>query len=154
MEHCEIYIPLCGPHSFYFLSFKSLHWNFRHPKSCVSCVSSKWKCSNKKTLPGCLFDGKWFSEITFQIFLYLFVIKKVDQRKNLEILYYLLIISNLILKLLVAIYFFLNIFFSISSLRNLIFILTLVLIFIIVIWFFLIIFLLKFFIYQIWSSFF
>jgi hypothetical protein len=80
--------------------------------------------------------------------MYLFVIRKVDQRKtlcsqrkiwlgfqesvfmenlggkhfpevvkNLEISYYLLIISNLVLKLLIAIYFFLNIYFSISSLK-------------------------------------
>jgi len=51
------------------------------------------------------------------------------------------------------IYFILNIYFSISSL-NLIFILTFILIFIIVICFSLIIFLLKIFIYQIWSLFF
>jgi len=51
------------------------------------------------------------------------------------------------------IYFVLNIYFSISSLKFF-FILTLVLIFIIIICFFLIIFLLKFFIYQIWFSFF
>jgi hypothetical protein len=39
--------------------------------------------------------------------------------KNLEISYYLLIISNLVLKLLIAIYiyFVLNIYFSISSLK-------------------------------------
>ena len=39
--------------------------------------------------------------------------------KNLEMLYYLLIISNLVLKLLIAIYiyFVLNIVFSISSLK-------------------------------------
>jgi hypothetical protein len=38
--------------------------------------------------------------------------------KNLKILYYLLIISNLILKLLIVIYIFiLNIYFSISSLK-------------------------------------
>jgi hypothetical protein len=50
-----------------------------------------------------ILDGKHFSKIV----------------KNLEMSYYLLIISNLILKLLIAIYiyFVLNIFFSISSLR-------------------------------------
>jgi hypothetical protein len=37
--------------------------------------------------------------------------------KNLKISYYLLIISNLVLKLLIAIYFVLNIFFSILSLK-------------------------------------
>ena len=37
--------------------------------------------------------------------------------KNLEMSYYLLIISNSILKLLIAIYFVLNIYFSISSLK-------------------------------------
>jgi hypothetical protein len=77
--------------------------------------------------------------------------------KKLKISYYLLIITNLILKFFIAIYFVLNLFFSISPLRiwfNLIFILTLILIFMIVICFSLIIFLLKFFIYQIWSSFF
>ena len=78
-----------------------------------------------------------FLETTFQIFLCLFDIRKVDQRKtlssqrkiwlgfqesvflenlggkhfpevvkNLEMSYYLLIISNLVLKLLIAIFFF------------------------------------------------
>ena len=37
--------------------------------------------------------------------------------KNLEISYYLMIISNLIFKLLIALYIYLNIFFSISSLE-------------------------------------
>jgi len=37
--------------------------------------------------------------------------------KNLEMSYYLLIISNLVLKLLIAIYIVLNIYFSISSLK-------------------------------------
>ena len=63
--------------------------------------------------------------------------------KNLKISYYLLIISNLILKLLIAIYFVWIFFFSNSSLKiwfNLIFILTLVFIFMIVIYFSLIIF--------------
>jgi hypothetical protein len=82
----------------------------------------------------CLFLGTDFREITFQTFLYLFVIKKVSQWKtlsskkkiwlgfqesvflflggkhfpevvkNLEMSYYLLIISNLVLKLLIVIY--------------------------------------------------
>jgi len=37
--------------------------------------------------------------------------------KNLKISYYLLIITNLVLKLLIAIYFVLNLFFSISPLE-------------------------------------
>jgi hypothetical protein len=68
--------------------------------------------------------------------------------KKLKTSYYLLIITNLILKLLIAIYFVLNFFSSISLLRiwlNLIFILTLVLIFMIVICFSLIIFLIAIF---------
>jgi hypothetical protein len=59
-----------------------------------------------------------------------------------------MIISNLVLKLLIAIYFVLNIFFSILSLKiwfNLIFILTLVLPFMIVICFSLINFLIEIF---------
>jgi len=63
--------------------------------------------------------------------------------KNLEISYYLLNISSLILKLLIAIYFVWIFFSSILSLKswfNLIFILTLVFIFMIVIYFSLIIF--------------
>jgi hypothetical protein len=82
----------------------------------------------------CLFLGTDFREITFQTFLYLFVIRKVSQWKtlsskkkiwlgfqesvflslggkhfpevvkNLEMSYYLLIISNLVLKLLIVIY--------------------------------------------------
>jgi hypothetical protein len=76
-----------------------------------------------------------FLESTFQTFLRLFVIRKIGQWKifrlvsrkvfpfilggkyfsevvkKLEMLYYLMIISNLILKLLIAIYFVLNIFF-------------------------------------------
>jgi hypothetical protein len=82
-----------------------------------------------------LFPGKWFRETTFQTFLCLFAIRKVDQRKilssqrknwlgfqesvflknlggkhfpkimkNLEMSYYLLIMSNLVLKILIAIY--------------------------------------------------
>jgi hypothetical protein len=91
-----------------------------------------------------------FLEITFQIFLCLFDIRKVGQWKtlsnqwkiwlgfqesvfmenlgekhfpevvkNLEMSYYLLIISNLVLKLLIAIYIYivLNIYFLISSLK-------------------------------------
>ena len=98
----------------------------------------------------CLFPGKWFLEIIFQTFLYLFAIRKVGQRKtlsnqrkiwlgfqesvflknldekhfpevvkNLEMSYYLLIISNLVLKLLIDIYiyFVLNIYFLTSSLK-------------------------------------
>jgi len=115
-----------------------------------------------------------FLKIIFQTLLYLFVNRKIDQwkilfsqkklswlskkcflsildgkhfseiMKNLKISYYLLIIINLILKLLIAIYFVLNLllFFSISPFRiwfNLIFILTLILIFMIVICFSLII---------------
>jgi hypothetical protein len=103
---------------------------------------------SKKNLT--LFSGKYFPFI-------------LDEKhfpevvKILEISYYLLIISNLVLKLLIDIYFVWIFFFLISSLKiwfNLIFILSLNLIFMIVIWFSLIIFLLKFFIYQIWSSFF
>jgi len=85
-----------------------------------------WKCFSF------ILDGKYFLEVV----------------KNLEMSYYLLIISNLVLKLLIAIYFILNLFFSILSFRiwfNLIFILTLVLIFMIVIYFFLIIFLIEIF---------
>jgi len=58
--------------------------------------------------------------------------------KNLEMLYYLLIISNLVLKLLIAIY-ILNIFFQFHPLEF-DFYINLVLIFIIVIYFSLIIF--------------
>ena len=81
--------------------------------------------------------------------------------KNLKILCYLLIISNLALKLFIVIYFVL-IFFSIPSFRiwfNLIFISTLVLIFMIIIWFSLFIFLIKIFylsdlvlIFFIWNN--
>jgi hypothetical protein len=74
-----------------------------------------------------ILEGKHFSEVV----------------KILKISYYLLIMSNLILKLLIVIYFVWIFFFSNSSLKiwfNLIFILTLVLIFMIVIYFSLIIF--------------
>jgi hypothetical protein len=81
---------------------------------------------------GCVYFPKsGFREITFQTFLCLFAIRKVGKRKTL------------------------------SSQRKIwlgfqesVFLENLVLIFIIAICFFLIIFLLKFFIYQIWSSFF
>ena len=68
--------------------------------------------------------------------------------KNLKIPYYLLIISNLVIKFFIFVYFILNLFFSISSLRiwfNLIFISILVLIFMIVICFSLTIFLIEIF---------
>jgi len=74
--------------------------------------------------------------------------------KNLKMSYYLLIISNLVLKLLITIYILFWIFIFQFHLLKFNFILILVLIFIIIICFSLIIFLLKFFIYQIWSSFF
>ena len=76
-----------------------------------------------------IFYGKHFSEVV----------------KKLEISYYLLIVSNLVLKLLIDIY-FVWIFFLISTLKiwfNLIFILTLILIFMIVICFSFIIFLIE-----------
>jgi hypothetical protein len=94
------------------------------------------------------FTKSGFLKITFKFFLYLFITRKVDQQKtfpvkekfnlfsgkcflfilnekhfpevvkNLKMLCNLLIISNLILKLLIAIYFVLNlVFFSISSFR-------------------------------------
>jgi hypothetical protein len=97
----------------------------------------------------------WFPEKCFSFILGRKHFPKVV--KNFKILYYLLIMSNLVFKLLIATYFVWILFFSISSLKiwfNLIFILTLVLIFMIVIYFSLIIFLIEFFIYQIWSSFF
>jgi len=74
--------------------------------------------------------------------------------KNLEMSYYLLIISNLVLKLLIAIYILFWIFIFQFHLLKFNFYINFGLIFIIVICFSLIIFLLKFFIYQIWSSFF
>jgi len=130
-----------------------------------------------KLIEGCLFVCQKMIFI-FYIFIFLFVIRKVDQRKillvkknlvwfsgncfsfilggkyfpevmkNLEILYYWLIISNLVIKLLIDIYFVW--FFLISSLKfwfNLIFILILVFIFIfmIVICFSLLIFLIEIF---------
>jgi hypothetical protein len=111
--------------------------------SCV-CLSLK-KLVNKK----------YFTVREKIVFLFIFNEKHFPEVvKNLEILYYLLIITNLVLKLLIAIYFVL-IFFSISLLKIwfiLIFILILVFIFMIVICFSLIVFLIEIFIYQIWSS--
>jgi hypothetical protein len=63
-------------------------------------VKEKFRLVSRKVFPFIL-GGKYFSEVV----------------KKLEMLYYLMIISNLILKLLIAIYFVLNIFFLISSLR-------------------------------------
>jgi len=54
----------------------------------------------------------WFSEKCFPFILDGKHFSKVV--KNLEISYYLLIITNLVLELLIAIYFVLNLFFSIS----------------------------------------
>jgi len=116
-----------------------------------------------------------FLKITFQTFLCLFIRKLINRKyfsvkrkfgliyncfsfilngihfpevvKKLKISYYLLIISNLILKFFIAIYFIL-IFFPMSSIRiwfNSIFILTLILIFMIIICFTLIIFLIEIF---------
>jgi hypothetical protein len=74
--------------------------------------------------------------------------------KNLEMSYYLLIISNLVLKLLITIYILFWIFIFQFHLLKFIFYINFGPYFIIVICFSLIIFLLKFFIYQIWFSFF
>jgi len=82
--------------------------------------------------------GKHFSEVV----------------KNLEMSYYLLIISNLVLKLLITIYILFWIFIFQFHLLKFIFYINFGPYFIIVICFSLIIFLLKFFIYQIWFSFF
>jgi hypothetical protein len=96
----------------------------------------------------------WFSGKCFSFILagkhFIEVVKKI------EISYYLLIMSNLVLKLSIAIYYVWIFFFSISSLKNwfnLIFILTLVLIFITIIYFSLVIFLIEIFYHQIWFSF-
>jgi hypothetical protein len=86
-----------------------------------------WLSFSGKCFPF-IFGGKHFLEVM----------------KKLEKSYYLLIISNLILKLLIDIYFVFNFFFQFHHLE-LIFILILVLIFIIVICFFLIIFLIEIF---------
>jgi len=87
-----------------------------------------WLSFSGKCFPS-IFDGKYFLEVV----------------KKLEKSYYLLIISNLILKLLIDIYIlFLFIFFQFHHLE-LIFILILVFIFIIIICFFLIIFLIEIF---------
>ena len=79
-------------------------------------------------------------------------------KKNKKISCYLLIISNSVFNILIAIYFVLNLFFFLQFLPlefDLIFTSTLFLIFLIVIYFSLIIFLIDIcFIYQIWSPFF
>jgi hypothetical protein len=92
---------------------------------------------------------KKFSLVSRKIFSFYFLWKTLSRsyEKKLKMLCYLLIISNLVLKLLIGIYFVL-ICFSILSFRiwfNLIFISILVLIFIVVICFSLIIFLIDFF---------
>jgi hypothetical protein len=63
-------------------------------------VEEKFNLISEKCITFIL-DEKHFSEVV----------------KNLEMSYYLMIISNLVLKLLIAIYFVLNIFFSILSLK-------------------------------------
>jgi hypothetical protein len=85
-----------------------------------------------------------FGFISKKVFPFYFGRKTLSRScENLKISYYLLIMSNLVIKILIAIYFVWIFFFSNSSLKiwfNLIFILTLVLIFMIVIYFSLIIF--------------
>jgi hypothetical protein len=88
----------------------------------------------------------WFSRKFFPFILNKKYFSEIE--KNLKIPYYLLIISNLVIKFFIFLYFILNLFFSISSLRiwfNLIFISILVLIFMIVICFSLTIFLIEIF---------
>jgi len=74
--------------------------------------------------------------------------------KNLEMSYYLLIISNLVLKFFIAIYILFWIFIFQFHLLKFNFYISFGPYFYNCYFFFLIIFLLKFFIYQIWSSFF
>jgi hypothetical protein len=116
------------------------------------CLFAIRKVSQQKTLSGqrktlsCKKNLAWFSGKCFP-----FILggkNSLEVVKNLKISYYLLIMSNLVLKLLITIYFVRIFFLSISSLKmwfNLIFILTLVLIFMIVIYFSLIIFLIEIF---------
>ena len=123
-------------------AWKIVFWKSLSKLSCICLSLKSWSTENTfqskenltwfsgKCFPFIL-DGKHFPEVV----------------KNLEISYYLLIISNLVLKFLIDIY-FVWIFFLISSLKiwfNLIFILTVVLIFMIVICFSFIIFLIEIF---------
>jgi hypothetical protein len=108
-------------------------------------VNKKYFLINKKYFP----VKQKFGLISRKIFSFYFRRKHfLKVVKNLKISYYLLIISNLVLKLLIAIYFVWIFFFSKSSHKiwfNLIFILTLVLIFMIIIYFYLIIFVIEIF---------
>ena len=124
--------------------FKKLFFKF----FCV-CVLLK-KLVNEKHFS---VNGKHFSIkekfglISRKVFSFYFGRKTLSRSCELEISYYLLIMSNLILKLWLL-YILLDFFFLISSLKiwfNLIFILTLVLIFMIIIYFSLISFLIKIF---------
>jgi hypothetical protein len=108
------------------------------------CLPLK-KFVNGKHFP---IKGK-FGLISRKIFSFYFRRKTLSRIcKKFKKSYYLLILSNLVLKLLIAIYFIWIFFFSNLSLKiwfNLIFVLTLVLIFMIVIYFSLIIFLIEIF---------
>ena len=117
-------------------------WFSRNHFSKFSCVClSLDKLVNGKHFP----VKEKFGLIFRKVFSFYFGRKHFPKIvKNLEMSYYLLTISNLILKLLITIYFVL-IFFFIFIPQNLIFILTLVLNFMIFICFFLIIFLIKIF---------
>ena len=81
------------------------------------CLFVIRKVGQRKTL-----SGQWKIWLDFQKSIFLENLGRkhfLEVVKNLEISYYLLIISNLVLKLLIAIYiyFVLNIYFLISSLK-------------------------------------
>jgi hypothetical protein len=60
-----------------------------------------------------IFVKNFFDLVYMKLFFFFILSRKyfLEVVKNLEILYYLLIITNLILKFLIAIYFVLNLFF-------------------------------------------
>jgi hypothetical protein len=128
-----------------FVFWKIVFWKLFFKFSCVCLLLEK--LVNGKYFP---FKEK-FGLISRKIFFFYFgrktLFRSCEKFRNIYHIN-LLIMSNLVLKLLISIYFVWIFFFSISSLKiwfNLIFILTLVLIFMIVIYFSLIIFLIEIF---------
>jgi hypothetical protein len=114
----------------YFYNLNKLISQSKTPlKPCL--FNEKWFSENYflKIFYVCLLLESWSTENIFQLketltwfsgkyFLFILGGKYFSEAvKNLEMSCYLLIISNLILKLLIAIYFVLNLFFSVSFFR-------------------------------------
>jgi len=101
-----------------FVWWKVISWKLFSKLSCICLLLRSWSAGNIFQLKKNLFDLVSRKVFSFYFFCGKYFLKVV---KNLDMSYYLLIISNLVLKLLIAIYIYiyiiLNIFFQFHPLE-------------------------------------